>query len=213
MRSNGKEFERLVYEKIREMIEDNTLGLNPENWKVFFNKGYYSKDREKDIITDVSIEFYIENSHKPAIIWIWECKDYSKKKKVPMDDIEEFHAKLEQIGSDNTKGTVIISKSAFQESALNYARSKGIGLARLLPDEQVEWILHNMMISFIDMQENYNVLKALTNSGFIAQNQKFYGISSDAKMNNESFEQYIQYEVKKISKEVDAYKKINKPIS
>ncbi|MEH7460086.1 restriction endonuclease [Bacillus sp. JJ1127] len=209
MYSSGKKFEMQVYEKIRGMIEEKTLGVSPENWKVFLNKGYYSKDREKNIITDVSIEFYISNGHKPAIIWIWECKDYSRK--IPVDDIEEFHAKLEQIGSDNTKGTVITSKSAFQESALNYARSKGIGIARLLPDEQVEWVLYNLMIGFIDIQKNHNVLKALTNRGFIAQNKNFYGISSDAKMNNESFEQYIQYEVKKISKEAGTYKKINKP--
>lgn len=187
-----------VYERIRVMIEEQRLGLNPENWKVFINKGYYSKDREKDIITDVSIEFYIGNSEEPAIIWIWECKDYSKN--IPVDDIEEFHAKLEQIGSDNTKGTVITSKGAFQKSALKYAGSKGIGVARLLPDEQVEWVLYDMIMNdLIDIQKKFNILKALTNRGFIAQDQDFYGISSDEKMNNESFEQYIQYEVKKIS--------------
>jgi len=53
-----------------------------------------------------------------------------------VDDLEEFHAKLDQIGSDNTKGTVAC-RNGFQESALKYAQSKGIGLVRMRPQGSV----------------------------------------------------------------------------
>ena len=51
--------------------------------------------------------------------------------------MEEFHTKLQQIGEDNTKGTFVTS-GALQRGALNFARSKGIGVVRLLPDDQIQ---------------------------------------------------------------------------
>jgi hypothetical protein len=38
-------------------------------------------------------------------VWVFECKDYTGR--VPVDDGEEFHAKLQQSGEDNTKGTFV----------------------------------------------------------------------------------------------------------
>lgn len=83
-------------------------------------------ERNKKIITDISIEIYIKNSKeyaeiKPSIIIIIECKDYSNS--LPVDDAEEFHAKLQQIGADNTKGIIITRRPLYQEAAINYANS------------------------------------------------------------------------------------------
>jgi hypothetical protein len=44
--------------------------------------------------------------------------------------VENLHAKLEQIGADNTKGT-IISRGDLTKHALEYAKTKGLGVARL----------------------------------------------------------------------------------
>ena len=52
---------------------------------------------------------------------------------MPVDDVEELHAKIEQIGLHRTKATVVC-RNGFQESAVTYAQSMGIGLARILPD-------------------------------------------------------------------------------
>ena len=57
-------------------------------------------------------------------------KDY--KGSVSVGKIEEFHAKLEQIGSDRTKGAVAV-RNEFQESCLEYAQSVGMMLVRILP--------------------------------------------------------------------------------
>lgn len=56
-----------------------------------------------------------------------------------MDDIEEFHAKLEQIGADRTKGTVVTT-GKFQSGAVAYAKSKGIGLVRMVPQGRWEYV-------------------------------------------------------------------------
>ena len=65
---------------------------------------------------------------------------------VPVDDVEEFHAKIQQIGEDNTKGTFVTS-GALQRGALAYAKSKGIGVIRLLPDDQLITVLEFLTMS------------------------------------------------------------------
>ena len=67
-----------------------------------------------------------------------ECKNYSHP--VPVDDVEEFVAKLDQVAGKNVKDA-LFSTANFQQGALSYAKSKGIALVRILPDHQVQWIL------------------------------------------------------------------------
>jgi len=131
--SKWHKFEDAVFVSLQRVVKSGDLGLHPERAKVYRAKGYFSKDREKEIITDVSIEIFVAGSSVPAIIWVWECKSYAGL--VPVDDVEEFHAKLEQIGADRTKGT-LIARGWFQESTLKYAASKGIGLATLRPRQK-----------------------------------------------------------------------------
>lgn len=139
MISRGERFERQVLRALRRALAQGALGLVPEMTKVFHRRAYYSQARKKDIIVDVAVELRLAGADVPSILWIWECKDYSSS--VPVDDVEEFHAKLEQIGADNTKGT-IVTRSSFQSSAFEYARSNGIGLARLFAKDEIDWVLH-----------------------------------------------------------------------
>ena len=110
----------------------------PRPLRLFRRRAYPSKDRDADIITDVSVEVFLPDRERPSLIWVFECKDYAGS--VPVDDIEEFHAKIQQIGEDNTKGTLVTS-GALQRSALSYAQSKRIGVVRLLPTDQIIVIL------------------------------------------------------------------------
>src|SRR5947209_8535809 len=123
----GYQLEKDVKKAVEKLVRSGRLGLDPKCCKVFLNKGYYSKDRNSNIIVDVSIELIPPGTTIPSLIWVWECKDYAGS--IPVDDIEEFHAKLEQIAADKTKGT-IITTGQFQESTIQYALSKGIGLTR-----------------------------------------------------------------------------------
>lgn len=199
-KSTGKKFELEAYNAIKSLLDNGQLGLLPNSCKVFKGKGYYSKDREADIITDVSVEVYIGDSTIPSIIWIWECKDYGKA--IPVDDIEEFNVKLSQIGEDKTKGTIITSNGAFQSGALRFASSKGIALARLLPEEQVEWVMYQMTSDMLYSQHN-NTLKALGNISFISHDEDFFGLTSDAKLTNcWSLNDFIDYELKLILKQL-----------
>ena len=113
-------------------LKNGNLGIDPSCAVVCRKPKYFSRDRQSNITFDVSIELSRKLSPKvePYLIWIWECKNYGHK--VPVDDVEEFHTKLNQVGSDRTKGTMI-TPIGFDKGAFEFARSNGIGLWRWIP--------------------------------------------------------------------------------
>lgn len=152
-KNTGAEFEEEVYKLICDIIGRNEFMVSFPNVRIRRKPKYYSKDRDAEIEFDVSVEKYLKSPDenkgiKPSIIVVIECKDYSKR--IPVDDVEEFHAKLQQIGADNTKGMVITKNGFFQKSAVSYAESKGIALARMeLPNNTLFLVTqHNSAISF-----------------------------------------------------------------
>ncbi len=123
--AKGKRFEAEVFEDIKKDI--SRFGLHPDRCKVFLNKAYPSRDRNASITVDVSIEAYAEGQTEPSLIWIWECKDLARP--VTVEDFEKLHSILEQIGPDNTKGT-LVARGTFTKGARTYAQSKKLGYAR-----------------------------------------------------------------------------------
>jgi hypothetical protein len=160
--NKGNIFERRVYVALADALQNEQLCVSPKTAKIFSKKHYHSRQRNADIIVDVSIEAFFPGSIRPTLVWIFECKDY--RGRIPIDDFEEFHAKLQQIGEDNTKGTFVTS-GALQRSALNYARSVGIGVVRLLPNDQIDHVMeYSAMSGRISPMLNWNELElALTN--------------------------------------------------
>lgn len=140
--AKGDNFEDLVFKKVQELLKNHQLGLSPSQAKIFKKKGYLSKNRNSDIIVDIAIEVWPPNANNYSLLWVCECKNYSGL--VPVNDVEEFKAKLDQIAGKNVKG-VIASRNALQRGALDYARSNGIGVVRILPDDQVDWIHYRVI--------------------------------------------------------------------
>jgi len=135
--AKGNLFEDKVYDLFNELISTGDFYLNSRSSKIFKKKKYYSAARNDTITVDISIESYIGDTDVYSSLTIIECKDYSKN--VPVDDIEEFCYKLNQIGEQNTKGFVV-TNSSFQSGAINIAKSKGLGLVRINQNQEFEWI-------------------------------------------------------------------------
>ncbi len=135
--SKGDKFESQVHDLIKKMLDNDSFIVSGKKSKIFWKKGYYSQDRKKDIIFDISIETYLENATNYSSLIIIECKDY--KGTVPVNDVEEFGQKLNQVGEHNTKG-IIFTKTAFQLGASNFAVSKGIGIAIINSENEIDWI-------------------------------------------------------------------------
>lgn len=139
-------------------------------------KRHFSKEREKEIVVDISIEVWPPQAQNYSLLWVCECKNYEHS--VPVDDLEEFKAKLDQIGGKNIKG-VVAAKNSFQSGAITYARNQGIGLVRIMPDGQVSWKMHFVMhrMTTMNIQDTLNPREfniALSTESYQAQERSFY---------------------------------------
>ena len=137
----GNAFESRVSRAIKIELDAARLGISADHSQLYEKKGYYSRDRDDDIIVDISIEIWLPGADRWSMLWAFECKDYASA--IPVDDVEEFKAKLDQIAGVNKKGIMVVS-GALQKGALTYARSNGIAVIRLLPDDQIRHIFYQM---------------------------------------------------------------------
>ncbi len=172
-------FEDKVFAYVQRYVASGESFLNPKWCQFFQKKRYYSKDRHSEIEVDISVESYSEGATDWSVLLVVECKNYSHS--VPVDDVEEFVAKLDQIAGKNVKGA-IFSPANFQSGALTYANSKGIALVRMLPENQIEWILRRTPAPVIlDQRKEYResqIVDALTNPNYVGQSEFLFGCTA-----------------------------------
>ena len=138
--AKGSQYESEVADAVAADLAAGNYGIDPACAVVRRKPGYFSRDRNKDIMFDVSVEVSRKGGSTPYWIWVWECKNYTHS--VPVDDVEEFHAKLSQIGADRAKGTMI-TPLGFDSGAVEFAKSKGIGLWRFVPPGSLVLIMED----------------------------------------------------------------------
>jgi len=134
----GNALERHIRDLFQAEIDADRFWVKRQNCKVFLKKGYFSKDRGTEIIFDVSIEVYLPGAREYSSLVLIECKNYGHR--VPVDDAEEFFAKVQQVAAANAKA-VIASTASFQSGARQFAKSKGMGLIRYFSPENFKWEL------------------------------------------------------------------------
>ena len=166
---SGETLESQVERSLEYELRHGKLGLNSALASVLRHKAYFSKDRGKNITFDVVIELRLPMAADPWLIWVWECKDLARL--VTVDEVEEFHGKLEQIGVHRAKGT-LACRNGFQDGTVAYAKSKGIGLARILPDGSIIRLLQA-----VRTVSDESVRFGLTQSRTEVLTSMFYGLS------------------------------------
>lgn len=137
--ARGSAFEDTIAELLESQIDDNRFWARQECCRVFRRKGYHSKDRQSEIVFDISIEVCLPGEQSYSVLVLVECKDYEGK--IPVNDVEEFWAKVQQVTGANVKG-VFASTTAFQEGALRFAASKGLGVLRHFGGANFKWVLN-----------------------------------------------------------------------
>lgn len=149
--SRGDAFELKTFNVLKVLLENEDFYVNGKRSKIFRKKAYYSQKRRRNIIFDISIETYANNSKEYSLLTLIECKNYSSP--VPISDLEEFDSKIGQVGEHNTKG-VVITNHSFQSGAYNFAKSSGIALARVHDDDEFEWIVNRQARSMAGLTLN-----------------------------------------------------------
>jgi Zn-dependent peptidase ImmA (M78 family) len=163
----GKELETQILSLFEIMISNNKFYAKKENCKIFSQKGYYSKDRKKDILFDISIEINLPGHDDYSILILIECKNYNHP--VPVDDVEEFYSKIQQVSGANVKG-ILVSTNSFQEGTFNFCESKGIGLLRYYDKSNFKWELSRSPSSIVStnyaLNDWSNAIKGLSIESF-----------------------------------------------
>lgn len=116
---NYLQYEDFVKCLVEEMQADSSV-------EVHHQRQYRGRVSGRDIKIDISFEVEVIGSR---ILVLVECKNY--KKKVPVDDVEEFHSKIDDIGAH--KG-IIVTTEGYQDGAIKTAKGRGIALALLTKD-------------------------------------------------------------------------------
>ncbi|PTR00264.1 restriction endonuclease [Paraburkholderia sp. GV068] len=138
----GDEFEKQIFDYFRDEIDAGRMPFKKDCCKLFAKKGYYSRDRCSEIIFDISLEIYLPGQQQHLVLLLIECKRYSHP--VPVDDVEEFFAKVEQVGAANTKA-IVVSTAPYQKGAREFANAKKMGLARYFGPENFKWELQRSL--------------------------------------------------------------------
>lgn len=134
----GDTLELKIFKLIKREIVQGRFFVQPDRCKIFSKRGYYSRDRGKDIIFDIAIEVYLPGHDTYSLLILIECKNYDHS--VPVDDVEEFKKKIEQVSGANVKG-IVVSTNSFQEGAFNFSQSNGLGLIRYYAKNKIKWEL------------------------------------------------------------------------
>lgn len=134
----GDEFEATIFDHFAQEIAEGRFYAKSECCRLRRKPKYFSRDRASEITFDISIEFRLPGVTDYFSVVLIECKNYTHA--VPVDDAEEFFAKVQQVAGANAKA-VIASTASFQAGAIEFARSKGIGLLRFVPPKDCKWVL------------------------------------------------------------------------
>lgn len=194
--TKGNKLEDDVYTLFSEMISEGRFFAKSEYCQIHKKKGYYSKDREKEIIFDVSIEITLPGQSTRSLLVLIECKNYEHR--VPVDDVEEFFTKSQQISPSNTK-SIVVSTNAFQEGAFNFARSKGIGLLRYFNPERLDWVLTRSPSSMtpwnVAKTDSSSARQGLHFQDYISRYFDCYGFAGDVYTNslNQFFSRLVRF--------------------
>jgi hypothetical protein len=112
-----------TYEQFTQRVINELVGVT-----VYHKKIYTGRISHRDIIIDVSFNYSVAGSD---LLFIVECKCYNHA--VPVDDVEEFHSKIDDIGAH--KG-IMVTTVGFQSGAIKTAKGRGISLALLTKEHQ-----------------------------------------------------------------------------
>lgn len=142
----GNKLEGEIFSLLDTEISSGRFFAKKENCRMYARKGYYSRDRKKEIVFDVSIEIFLPGNDAYSILILIECKNYNHP--VPVDDVEEFYSKIQQVAGANVKG-ILASTNSFQEGVFNFCESKGIGLLRYYNKKDFKWELSRSPSSIV----------------------------------------------------------------
>lgn len=138
----GTEFELLVFDYFKNLINNEELAGVSKRSKIFHQKRYQINSY-RDIIFDITIENYASKECEERGEWssiiVIECKNYSSI--VDIGKLDEFQSKATSLSQYSVK-PYFVASSGFSKTVINQARDKHIGLIVFTSDCNANWIVY-----------------------------------------------------------------------
>lgn len=128
----GNRLEDELFDYLCDQKNKGTLvyGILPsQSCNIYKKREYYCKERQAPVEFDVVVELFRKGAEEPVLHVIFECKNHDGT--IAERDVTDFSDKIHRIFKNAVKG-VIVSSSRLQSGAENLAKSRRIGIARLV---------------------------------------------------------------------------------
>ena len=166
--AKGTAFELRVFDIIKAIIETDPSYFGFKASEIFLKRAYYSSKRESNIIFDIAIECKRSGAVSTSLYVLIECKDYSGK--IPVNDLEEFSKKAEQVTGLNVK-CMFFTTSSLEEGALTFAMNSKIAVVRILENDSLQWFVERTspyLNASVQIGDSSNVFNALVTENFVS---------------------------------------------
>lgn len=177
----GNKFADKIFDRVAELAQAGGLPYSPSMCKPRREHGYPSYRRGGLIKLDVTIEVWPQNSDRWAFLWAFECKDHADR--IGVEYLETFYSRLNDVAPCNNKG-IMVSTSAFTREALTYAERTGMGLIRILPDDQVDYVMYGKVSTHLPGidHSSQSVNEPFLIDEYRGQNQRFFAMYGDKRL-------------------------------
>lgn len=173
----GNEFENKVFKIVEKLVKKGDFMVSQKTGKTYQKKRYNLELTNSIIETDISVEVKYADAEKISMLLIVECKNHNSS--IPIKMMQEFQAKLQDIAQlvkYNIKG-IFVTNSALQSGALETAKKYNIGVIRILPENQINWLTY---FTTSDMLSKNRTPKRTPNEVYSAlQNQQYESNGED----------------------------------
>lgn len=144
--AKGDKLEEQVFALLPEWVKKGLLAVATKQPEYKRMAIYHSSKRNGPIKFENCVECYAPGPRtganaNPGLVLIFECK--SRGRKVDIGVVEEFSGRLTSGLGFRPKG-FIVSDAGFTATAISSAKSDGIGLIRIMPDDQIDVVLYYM---------------------------------------------------------------------
>jgi len=183
-RNDGMALEEEVFGQLTRMLEGGDLGLPKHLCKLHRRKSYFSPSRGAEIDFENVIEFFLpanfdQPDAQPALVLFFECKDHTTRN-VEVGKIDEVIGRLNAPLGFQMKAYVVTRKG-FAATAIRTAKTKGIGLIKIMPDDKVEFVAYFMTPDLMaKIQQGFarRTMQALQDPDYIAKHESWYGLDN-----------------------------------
>ncbi len=182
-RNDGKNLESEVAALVQSMLASGELPYREELVKFKPKAKYYSNTRKGYVDFENVLEVYVKNNidvldAQPTHVIFFECKDHGRN--VEVGKVDEVVGRLNGSFGFNMKA-YMVTRKGFAASAMTTAKSHGIGLIKIMPDENVEFFAY--MVTSETFERSLREFPsrasvALRDPSYVSDGESFYAIDN-----------------------------------